>query len=66
MKVLTDTLCKEHYDLYTEIHGSIAVSQIRVAQKDFILLSSPPPPAPNNNLQGWYNYRRRKQKSDTF
>ena len=43
MKVLTDTLCKEHYDLYTEIHGSIAVSQIRVAQKDFILLSSPPP-----------------------
>ena len=65
MKVLTDTLCKEHYDLYTEIHGSIAVSQIRVAQKDFILLSSPPP-APNNNLQGWYNYRRRKQKSDTF
>ena len=44
MKVLTDTLCKEHYDLYTEIHGSIAVSQIRVAQKDFILLSSPPPP----------------------
>ena len=46
MKVLTDTLCKEHYDLYTEIHGSIAVSQIRVAQKDFILLSSPPPPSP--------------------
>ena len=40
MKVLTDTLCKEHYDLYTEIHGSIAVSQIRVAQKDFSLLSS--------------------------
>ena len=65
MKVLTDTLCKEHYDLYTEIHGSIAVSQIRVAQKDLILISSPPPP-PNNNLQGWYNYRRRKQKSDTF
>ena len=32
MKVLTDTLCKEHYDLY------------RVAQKDFSLLSSLPPP----------------------
>ena len=42
MKVLTYTLYKEHCDLYTEIHGSIAVDscQIELAQKDIILLSS--------------------------
>ena len=42
MKVLTYTSYKEHCDLYTEIHGSIAVNscQIGLAQKDIILLSS--------------------------
>ena len=42
MKVLTYTSYKEHCDLYTEIHGSIAVnsSQIELAQKDIILLSN--------------------------
>ena len=41
MKVLTYTLYKEHYDLYTEIHGSIAVNscQVELAQKYIILLS---------------------------
>ena len=41
MKVLTYTSYKEHCDLYTEIHGSIAVNscQIELAQKDIILLS---------------------------
>ena len=41
MKLLTYTLYKEHCDLYTEIHGSIAVNscQIELAQKDIILLS---------------------------
>ena len=41
MKVLTYALYKEHCDLYTEIHGSIAVNscQIELAQKDIILLS---------------------------
>ena len=41
MKVLTYTLYKEHCELYTEIHGSIAVNscQIELAQKDIILLS---------------------------
>ena len=41
MKVLTYTSYKEHYDLYTEIYGSIAVNgcQIELAQKDIILLS---------------------------
>ena len=41
MKALTYTSYKEHCDLYTEIHGSIAVNncQIELAQKD-ILLSS--------------------------
>ena len=41
MKVLTYTSYKEHCDLYTEIHGSIAVNscQIEPAQKDIILLS---------------------------
>ena len=41
MKVLTYTLYKEHCDLYTEIHGSIAVNscQIELAQKYIILLS---------------------------
>ena len=39
MRVLTYTLYKEHCDLYTEIHGSIAVNscQIELAQKDIIL-----------------------------
>ena len=42
MKALTYTSFKEHYDLYTEIHGSTAVNscQIELAQKDIILLSS--------------------------
>ena len=42
MKVLTYTSYKEHCDLYTEIHGSIAVSSchIELAQKAIILLSS--------------------------
>ena len=42
MKVLTYTSYKEHCDLYTEIHGSIAVNscQIELPQKDIILLSS--------------------------
>ena len=41
MKVLTYTSYKEHYDLYTEIHGSIAVNsfQIDLTQKDIVLLS---------------------------
>ena len=41
MKVLTYTLYKEHNDLYTEIHGSIAVNscQVELAQKYIILLS---------------------------
>ena len=44
MKVLTYTPYKEHYDLYTKILGSIAVNscQIRLAEKDTILLSKPP------------------------
>ena len=42
MKVLTDTSYKELYELYTEIHGSIAVNscQIRLAERDIILLDS--------------------------
>ena len=42
VKVLTYTFYKEHYDLYTEIHGSIAVSscQIELSQRDISLLSS--------------------------
>ena len=42
MKVMTCSLCKEHCELYTENHGSIAVSscQIELAQKDIILLSN--------------------------
>ena len=41
MKVLTYTSFKEQCDLYTEIHGSIAVNscQVGFAQKDIILLS---------------------------
>ena len=41
MKVLTYTSYKKHCDLYTEIHGSIAVDscQIEPPQKDVILLS---------------------------
>ena len=44
MKVLTYTSYKEYYDLYTEIHGSIAVNscQIELARKDIILLSKAP------------------------
>ena len=44
MKVLTYTSCNEHCDLYSKIHGSIAVNscQIELAQKDIILLSNPP------------------------
>ena len=42
MKVLTDKSYKELYELYTKIHGSIAVNscQIRLAQRDIILLDS--------------------------
>ena len=41
MRVLTYTSYKEHYDLYTEIYGSIAVNscQIELPQKDITLLS---------------------------
>ena len=41
MKVLTYTSYKKNCELYTEIHGSIAVNscQIELAQKDIILLS---------------------------
>ena len=41
MKVLTHTSFKEQCDLYTEIHGSIAIHscQVGLAQKDIILLS---------------------------
>ena len=44
MKVLTYTSYKEHCDVYTEIHGSVAVKnyQIEIAQKDIILLSKAP------------------------
>ena len=44
MKVLTYTSYKEHCDLYTKIHGSIAVNscQVGLAQKDIILLSNTP------------------------
>ena len=41
MKVLTFTTYNEHSDLYTKIHGSIALHdcQVGLAQKDIILLS---------------------------
>ena len=41
MKVLTYTSYKEHYDVYTEIYGSIAVNscQIEPPQKYIVLLS---------------------------
>ena len=41
MKVFTYTSYKEHYDLYTEIHGSIFVNtcQIEPPQNYIILLS---------------------------
>ena len=41
MKVLTYTSSKEHCELYTEIHDSVAGNscQIDLAQKDIILLS---------------------------
>ena len=44
MEVLTFTSYKEHYDLYPEINSSIIVHscQIRLAQKDIILLSKDP------------------------
>ena len=40
MKVLTYTLYKEHCELYTEIHGSIAINNCRIGlfKKDKILL----------------------------
>ena len=40
MKVLTYRSYKEHCELYTEIHGSIAINNRQIAQKDIILLSS--------------------------
>ena len=42
MKVLTYTLYNEHCELYSEIHGSIAVNscQVELARKDIILLSN--------------------------
>ena len=44
MKVLTQTSYKEHCDLYPKIDGPIAVNgcQIRLVQKDIILLSKAP------------------------
>ena len=41
MKILTYTSYNEHNDLYSNIHGSIAIHgcQIGIAQKDIILLS---------------------------
>ena len=41
MKVLTYTSYKKHCDLYTEIHGLIAINscQVEIPQKDIILLS---------------------------
>ena len=41
MRVLTYTSYKEHCELYTEIHGSIAINscQIELAQKYIILIS---------------------------
>ena len=44
MKVLTYTSYKEHCDLHAEVHGSIAVNscQIKLSEKDIILLSNPP------------------------
>ena len=42
MKVLTYILYKEHYGLYIEIHGTIAVNSchIELAQKDIIFISN--------------------------
>ena len=42
MKVLTHALYKKHCELYTEIHGLIAVNscQMKLAQKNIILLSN--------------------------
>ena len=39
---MTYTLCKEHCELYIEIHSPIAVNccQVKLAQKDIILLSN--------------------------
>ena len=41
MKVLTYESFKRHCDLYTETHGSVAVSscQVKLAPKDIISLS---------------------------
>ena len=43
MKILTDISFKEHCDLYTEIHSSIAIHscQVGLTQKDIFLLSKP-------------------------
>ena len=45
MEALTYRLYKEHCELYTEVHGSVAVNscQIKLAQKDIILLSNVSP-----------------------
>ena len=42
MKVLTYALYKKHCELYTEIHGLIAVNscQMELARKNIILLSN--------------------------
>ena len=42
MKGLTYTLDKEHFELYTEIHGSVTanICPIELAPKDIILLSN--------------------------
>ena len=42
MKVLTYTSYTEHYDLYSKIHGSIAINdcQVGIARKDINLLSN--------------------------
>ena len=44
MKEFTYTSYNKHCELYTEIHGSIAVNscQVELAQKDIILLSKSP------------------------
>ena len=43
-KVLTYRSYNEHYGLYIKVHGSIAVNscQVKLAQKDIILLSNLP------------------------
>ena len=65
MKVLTDTLHKEHCKLYTEIQGSIAVNicQIELAQEDIILLSKVSILVCKTSKR---TSERRKQKINTF